>query len=76
MVLFGLGTVPSMFAISFAGKFITLELRRKFNRLIPAFAIVLAVIFIFRGLNLGIPFLSPKLDGKAHHMMHEMPEEK
>lgn len=73
MILFGLGTVPSMFAVSFAGKFINLELRRKFNRLIPVFAMVLAIIFIFRGLNLGIPFLSPKLDGKTHQHMMNMP---
>jgi hypothetical protein len=69
MALFGLGTVPSMFAISFAGKFINVSLRHKLNRLIPVFAIVLAVIFILRGLNLGIPFVSPKLDGKTPHMM-------
>jgi hypothetical protein len=29
------------------------------NKLIPVFAIVLAIIFILRGLSLGIPFLSP-----------------
>jgi hypothetical protein len=29
------------------------------NKLIPVFAILLAIIFILRGLNLGIPFLSP-----------------
>lgn len=73
MILFGLGTVPAMFAVSFAGKYINLELRRKFNRLIPVFAMLLAIIFIFRGLNLGIPFISPKLDGKAHHHMMKMP---
>lgn len=61
MALFGLGTFPIMLAASLAGKYINLGLRTKINKLIPVFAVILAVIFILRGLNLGIPYLSPKL---------------
>lgn len=61
MILFGFGTVPVMLATSIAGRFLTVTLRRKIVKLIPVFAIILAVIFILRGLNLGIPYLSPKL---------------
>jgi sulfite exporter TauE/SafE len=59
MALFGLGTAPIMFATSLVGKFISGGIRSKINKLIPVFAIILAIIFILRGLSLGIPFLSP-----------------
>ncbi|MCB0750548.1 MAG: sulfite exporter TauE/SafE family protein [Ignavibacteriae bacterium] len=59
MALFGLGTVPIMFATSLVGKFVSGGLRTRINKLIPVFAIILAIIFILRGLSLGIPFLSP-----------------
>ncbi|MBU1095713.1 MAG: sulfite exporter TauE/SafE family protein [Bacteroidetes bacterium] len=61
MMLFGLGTFPVMLGTSLIGKFINLELRRRINKLIPLFAVLLALIFILRGLGLGIPYLSPKL---------------
>jgi sulfite exporter TauE/SafE len=61
MILFGLGTVPVMFAASVFGKFINIGIRTKLRKAIPVFAILLATIFILRGMNLGIPYLSPKL---------------
>jgi len=59
MALFGIGTTPIMLATSLVGKFLTQSLKSQINKLIPVFAIVLAIIFILRGLSLGIPFLSP-----------------
>ncbi len=70
MMFFGLGTFPAMFAVSVFGKFINLELRQKLRKLTPVFAILFALIFIFRGLNLGIPYLSPKQSG--HNQMQRM----
>jgi len=61
MIMFGLGTIPAMLAVSLAGKMITINFRDKLKKLVPAFTIVLAIIFILRGLNLGIPYISPKL---------------
>ena len=69
MVLFGLGTVPAMLAVSLFGKMINLNVRRKISKAIPVFAFMLAVIFILRGMNLGIPYLSPKMMG-THTTMH------
>jgi hypothetical protein len=60
MALFGLGTVPLMFTSSVLINFINQNLRNKLKRLIPYLAILLALIFILRGLNLGIPYISPK----------------
>ncbi|NJN27245.1 MAG: sulfite exporter TauE/SafE family protein [Cyclobacteriaceae bacterium] len=61
MFVFGLGTLPIMLAVSLAGNFIGLNLRKRINKMIPAFMVVLAFLFILRGLNLGIPYVSPKL---------------
>ena len=62
MAFFGIGTLPIMLGISMSKNFISLPLRRKINKLSPAIALLFALIFIIRGLNLGIPYLSPKLD--------------
>ncbi|MEJ2614756.1 MAG: sulfite exporter TauE/SafE family protein [Ignavibacteriaceae bacterium] len=72
MIFFGLGTFPAMFTISIFSKFIKLSLREKLHRLVPVFAIFLAVLFIMRGMNLGIPYVSPKIGNKpaSHHMMN------
>lgn len=64
MVMFGLGTAPILLALSITGRIVSLNLRRKINRLLPVGAVILAAIFILRGLSLGIPYLSP--DIKAH----------
>jgi len=61
MFVFGIGTLPIMLAVSLAGNFISLNVRKRINKMIPAFMIVLAFLFILRGMNLGIPYVSPKL---------------
>ena len=68
MMLFGIGTMPAMLGVSFAANIISQKLKQRINRLIPIFAIVLAIIFIFRGLNLGIPYISPKMEMNKSEM--------
>ncbi len=65
MALFGLGTTPIMLATAMLGKVINFNLRTKINKLIPAFAVIFALLFILRGLNLGIPYISPKFEYPA-----------
>lgn len=60
MILFGLGTIPMMLGISVAGNMMGLALRNKINKLIPVLVVVVGLLFILRGLDLGIPYLSPK----------------
>ncbi|MBN9336993.1 MAG: sulfite exporter TauE/SafE family protein [Chryseobacterium sp.] len=60
MLLFGLGTFPFMFTVVFLGNFITTTFRVKILRLIPVMMIFLGGLFILRGLELGIPYVSPK----------------
>ena len=61
MMMFGFGTVPAMFVASVFGKYINIGIRTKLRAATPYLAILLAIIFILRGMNLGIPYLSPKL---------------
>ncbi|HKJ44580.1 MAG TPA: sulfite exporter TauE/SafE family protein [Balneolales bacterium] len=61
MILFGLGTMPLMLLTSLIPHFAGFKLRRRINRFIPYAAGVLGLLFILRGLSLGIPFISPVL---------------
>jgi uncharacterized protein YybS (DUF2232 family) len=60
MAMFGLGTIPMLLAISAMGNILSLSLRRKLSSLLPVLIVVIGLLFILRGLNLGIPYLSPK----------------
>lgn len=63
MLVFGLGTVPMMFGIGLAGRFLHARLQGRVQRVIPAALAVMAVLLILRGMSLGIPYLSPDLSG-------------
>jgi sulfite exporter TauE/SafE len=62
MALFGLGTLPVMLFISMAGKMLSFRLRNIFRKAVPAVMLFFAALLIVRGLNLNIPYISPKLD--------------
>lgn len=65
MVAFGLGTMPMMLAASFAGKFLPMAIKVNVQKAIPVFVVLMATVFILRGMNLGIPYLSPDISGKS-----------
>jgi len=67
MALFGLGTFPLMFLVSLSGKLISLKTRSMFNKAVPYIGMCLAVLFIVRGLGLGIPYISPKVVHTTEH---------
>jgi hypothetical protein len=73
MLIFGLGTIPVMFIIPLAGNLIGSGIRRKLRGVVSVFVIVLGVLFILRGLSLGIPYVSPKTKMLQPHerMMNE-----
>ena len=75
MVLFGLGTLPMMLLVSGIGNMISIAVRNKMSKVVPYVVVVIGIIFILRGLSLGIPFLSPpseKLTPSSHMMKSEM----
>ncbi len=60
MVAFGLGTIPLLLAVSLLGNMVGAKLKNKLNKIIPVFIVILGIIFILRGMSLGIPYISPK----------------
>jgi sulfite exporter TauE/SafE len=59
MVLFGLGTVPMMSSVIYINSYLTIPIRNKIQKVIPYVAVLIGVLFILRGLGLGIPYVSP-----------------
>ena len=59
MILFGLGTVPLMTVVVYINSLIKLPFRNKIQKAIPYAAVIIGVLFILRGLGLGIPYVSP-----------------
>jgi sulfite exporter TauE/SafE len=65
MFCFGLGTSPAMLALSLFGFRINLSVRRQMKMAMPYLIAVIGVLLILRGLQLGIPFVSPLLPGRS-----------
>ena len=59
MVLFGLGTIPMMSSVTYLNSFLTLSFRNKVQKAIPYVGVAIGILFILRGLGLGIPYVSP-----------------
>ena len=59
MVLFGLGTVPLMTAAIYLGNFLKVSARKKIQKAIPIFVVLIGILFILRGMGVGIPYVSP-----------------
>lgn len=65
MFLFGLGTLPAMISISLISNKISISNRNKIRKVIPVFVASMGILLILRGLNLGIPYLSPSADSSG-----------
>lgn len=61
MAMFGLGTLPAMFVLGMLGNSISINFRNKINKAIPIFVVAMALLLILRGMNLGIPYISPEM---------------
>ena len=60
MFMFGLGTFPLMISLMIFGRFISVSFRSQMRKLVPVFISLTALVIILRGMNLGIPYLSPQ----------------
>lgn len=61
MAFFGLGTFPAMLAAVFFGSYMNQKLRFRLRKVVPVFLLFMAAFLIMRGMNLGIPYISPVL---------------
>ncbi|WET03523.1 sulfite exporter TauE/SafE family protein [Flavobacterium sp. YJ01] len=59
MLLFGIGTIPLMTIVVYVNSLLKLPFRNKIQKAIPYVAVIIGVLFILRGLGLGIPYISP-----------------
>ena len=60
MFLFGLGTIPLMTTFVYLGNFTKGNFRKNIQKAIPIMIVFIGLLFIVRGLGLGIPYISPK----------------
>jgi hypothetical protein len=66
-----------MLGITMIGNFLSLKIRNIIGSVTPYVIILLGVLFILRGLSLGIPYVSPKAEAltpvveKAHKCCHK-----
>lgn len=59
MMLFGLGTFPTMFLLPLIANYKP-SIRQKISRAFPYLMVMFGLLFILRGMNLDIPYISPK----------------
>lgn len=62
MAFFGTGTLPMMFSLSYTSHILSVKTRHLIHKAVPLLTGVMAVLLILRGLNLGISYISPRLD--------------
>ena len=59
MLLFGIGTIPMMSSVTYLNSIMTVSFRKKIQKAIPYVGVIIGILFILRGLGLGIPYVSP-----------------
>lgn len=62
MTMFGIGTLPVMVLLPWIKDYLTTSFRHKLQKAIPVMLIIFGGLLIVRGANLGIPYLSPKVE--------------
>ena len=59
LVLFGLGTIPLMTVAIYLGNFLKGKAKQNILKAIPVFVVIIGLLFILRGMGLGIKYISP-----------------
>ncbi|MBZ4191064.1 sulfite exporter TauE/SafE family protein [Niabella beijingensis] len=65
MTAFGLGTLPLMALLMLTGHRLSLPLRSRLKKAVPFFIAGVAILMVLRGLNLGVPYISPAFSGET-----------
>jgi sulfite exporter TauE/SafE len=73
MFIFGIGTIPALFALSLAGTKISFSMRERMRKAVPVFVGIMALLLIVRGLGLGIPYISPSYSNGQTVCLHCRP---
>lgn len=70
MIGFGFGTLPAMMIAAYAMAQLRPAGRKLMRQIVPYFMILVGVWLFLRGLNLGIPFVSPEIPLHAGDALH------
>ncbi|MEC5147858.1 sulfite exporter TauE/SafE family protein [Chitinophaga sp. 212800010-3] len=70
MAAFGAGTLPAMAGVTWFSHLISLSIRNRMRSLIPVVVSVMGVLLILRGMNLGIPYISPAMTPHSEQVIH------
>ncbi len=62
MAFFGMGTMPALVLMGLGSHVLGFEWRRKLQTALPLFIFGMGCLLILRGMNLGIPLLSPHIE--------------
>ncbi len=74
MAMFGFGTFPAMILLSLLGNTISISFRSKIRKVMPVFVACMGLLLILRGMNLGIPYVSPEMSAtkvECHKCCHK-----
>ena len=66
MYVFGIGTLPMLVSITLLKSKLTFIRTNSVRQLVPVVVFAFGCLFILRGMNLGIPYLSPKVVVEQH----------
>jgi sulfite exporter TauE/SafE len=69
MSAFGAGTLPAMMAVTYFSNLISLSVRNKMRNMIPYVIGIMGILLIMRGLNLGIPYISPYMSAHSEKVV-------
>ncbi|MDP4151435.1 MAG: sulfite exporter TauE/SafE family protein [Bacteroidota bacterium] len=64
MAFFGVGTLPMLLFLQATGRLVSVSFRQRIRNALPYLTAFMAILLILRGMNLGIPFVSPMLPAK------------
>jgi len=62
MAAFGSGTLPVMLCAAFFGNYMGISLRQKIRRAYPYMMALVGCLLILRGMGMGIPYVSPRMN--------------
>lgn len=68
MAGFGLGTVPALTTVIYFYRFIPQRAKIVFNHVYNYLLIIVGILLILRGLNLGIPYISPAYNSEKEEV--------
>lgn len=71
MVIFGSGTAFIMIALSMTSGLLVKQFKHKLVKVFPVIVFTMGLIFVLRGLNLGVPYLSPKMEPQKIECCHK-----